>query len=115
MAKKMGITWKTLYVRGKSAHKCKTSTLHMVDTEYDNTFVAQQVIMDYLEKHFHRKASRTKMHKELPMLRHTVTKPLVVNPFVKDYLKSRFPKHEDGELAKFQYVMLKVCSAMTCL
>ena len=55
------------------------------------------------------------MHKAHPVPRCTVTKPPVVDPFVKDYLKSRFPKHEDGELAKLQSAMLKVCGPMTCL
>ena len=55
------------------------------------------------------------MHKAHPVPRCTVTKPPVVDPFIKDYLKSRFPKHEDGELVKLQSAMLKVCGPMTCL
>ena len=87
------------------------------DDEDDNTFVAQGVITEYLEKHFRRalsKASRTAMHKVHSVQRTFVAKPPVVDKFVKDYLKSRYPK-PDGELAKLQSVMLKVCGLMTCM
>ena len=90
----------------------------MFDSEDDNTFVAQGVVTEYLEKHFRRtlnKASRTAMHKTHPVPRTTVMKPAVVDQFVKDYLKSRFPKQEDGELMKVQSAMLKVCGPMTCM
>ena len=87
------------------------------DDEDDNTFVAQGVITEYLEKHFRRtlsKANRTAMHKAHPVPRTFAAKPPVVDKFVKDYLKSRYPK-QDGELAKLQSVMLKVCGRMTCM
>ena len=87
------------------------------DDEDDNTFVAQGVITEYLEKHFRRtlsKASRMAMHKAYPMPRTFAAKPPVVDKFVKDYLKSRYPK-QDSELAKLQSVMLKVCGLMTCM
>ena len=100
-----------------------SATLHSFDpeslvTEDDNTFVAQEVITEYIEKHFRRtlnKTSRTAMHRAHPVPRTAVTKPPVVDQFVKGYLKSRFPKQEDGELAKLQSAMLKICGPMTCL
>ena len=64
--------------------------------EDNNTFVAQGVITEYLEKHFCRtlsKASRTAMHKAHPVPRTFVAKSLVVDKFVKDDLKSCYPKH----------------------
>ena len=85
--------------------------------EDDNTFVAQGVITEYLEKHFRctlSKASRTAMHKAHPVPRTFAAKPPVVYKFVKDYLKSRYPK-QDGELAKLQSAMLKACGPMTCM
>ena len=66
----------------------------MIDAEDDNTFVTQGVITEYLEKHFRRtlnKTSRTAMHKSHPVPKTTVMKPPVVDQFVKDYLKTRFP------------------------
>ena len=54
------------------------------------------------------------MHKAHPVPRTFAAKPPVVDKFVKDYLKSRYPK-QDGELAKLQSVMLKVCGRMTCM
>ena len=50
-----------------------------------------------------------------PRQRCTVTKPMVVDPFIKDYQKSHFPKHEDGEFAQLQSAMLKMCGPMTYL
>ena len=41
-------------------------------------------------------------------------KPPVADKFVKDYLKSRYPK-QHGELVKYQSAMLKVCGPMTCM
>ena len=54
------------------------------------------------------------MHKSHPVPRTTVMKPPVVDQFVKDYLKTRFPK-QDSELVKLQSAMLKACGLMTCM
>ena len=54
------------------------------------------------------------MHKAHPVPSTFAAKSPVVDKFVKDYLKSRYPK-QDGELMKLQSVMLKVCGPMTCM
>ena len=92
--------------------------LDMLDIEDENTFVAQQVITDCLEKHFRhtpKKANRMVMHKVHPVPRTTITNLPVVDQSVKDYLKSCFPAQEDGKLARLQSAMLKVCGPMSCL
>ena len=48
------------------------------------------------------------------MPRTFAAKPPLVDKFVKDYLKSRYPK-QDGELVKLQSVMLKVCGPIMCM
>ena len=52
------------------------------------------------------------MHKANSVPRTFAAKPPAVDKFVKDYLKSRYPK-QDSKLAKLQSVMLKVCGPMT--
>ena len=87
------------------------------DDEDGNTFVAQGIITEYLEKHFFHtlnKTSRMAMHKAHPVPRTFAAKLPVVDKFVKDYFKSRYPK-QDGELVKLQSVMLKVCGPMACM
>ena len=89
-----------------------------LDTEDENTFTAHNTITEYLEKHFRRtltKTTRAAMHKAHPVPRTAVTKAPIVDQFVKDYLKSRFPKQEDNDLGVLQSALLKVCGPMTCL
>ena len=54
------------------------------------------------------------MHKAHPVLRTFAAKPPIIDKFVKDYLKSCYPKQDD-ELVKLQSVMLKDCGPMTCM
>ena len=79
-------------------------------------FVMQQIITDYLEiHHILSKVSRTTVHKVYHVLRSTAIKTPVVDQFVKNYLKSHFPKQEDSELVKLQSAMLRACGQLTCL
>ena len=54
------------------------------------------------------------MYKAHPVPRTFAAKPPVADKFVKDYLKSCFPK-QDGKLARLQSAILKVCGPMTCM
>lgn len=54
------------------------------------------------------------MRKSHLVLKTTVMRPPVVDQFVKDYLKTCFPK-QDSELVKLQSVMLKACGLITCM
>ena len=55
------------------------------------------------------------MHKTHPVPKTSATKVPKVDRFITDYLKSRFPKGEDSELAKIEAGLLRVCGPMTCL
>jgi len=55
------------------------------------------------------------MHKAHPVPKTAATKVPVVDQFVKDYLKARFPCKEGNDLFTLQSALLKVCGPMTCL
>ena len=87
-----------------------------LDTEDKNAFAARTIITEYLEKHFRRtlkKTARPAMHKAHPVLRTAVTKAPIVHQFVKDYLKSQFPRQEENNLAVLQSELLKVCGPIS--
>ena len=79
----------------------------------EGTFTAPAVIMDYLEKRIKQcltKDEREALIKDHPKPDSPSCKVPAVDKFLKEFLDKRFPKEEDGELAKIQAAnLLPIC------
>lgn len=79
----------------------------------EGTFCAPAVIADYLEKRMKRcltKDEREALIKDHPKPDLPACKVPAVDKFIKEFLGKRYPKEEDGELAKIQAAtLLPIC------
>ena len=102
----------TFISRSSAAKQAEFDPAELVKKK-EGTFTAPAVITDYLEKRMkqcHTKDEREALIKDHPKPDSPSCKVPAVDKFIKEFLGKRFPKEEDGELAKVQAAtLLPIC------
>ena len=112
------LVWKSYYLhitfisRSSAAKQAEFDPTELVKKK-EGTFTVPAVITEYLEKRMKRcltKDEREALIKDHPKPDSPSCKVPTVDKFIKEFLGKRFPKEEDGELAKIQAAtLLPVC------